>query len=113
MPPMLPSTTNSTTPFLFERGYSTFQCPVIPCPLVAKSMSPPYRISRVYNPKVAKVLIHLQVLNPPHVPSTPKIHVHDPPVDAGGVMVDNNRFVYVAIRIIGEYNMNIFINLED
>ena len=43
----------------------------------------------------------------------PKIHVHDRSVDTGGVNVDNRRFVYVAMRTMGEYNMNMFINLED
>lgn len=97
----------------YTQNYSTFQCPVIPSPSVSKSISPPNRISRVYNPNVAKVLIHLHVRKPPHAPLIPKIHVHDPPVDAAGVNVDNRRFVYVAMRIIGEYNTNIFINLED
>src|SRR5437868_4443100 len=99
--------------FIIRSFHSIFQCPVIPSPSPSRSISPPKRISRVYNPSVAKVLIHRQVLNPPHAPSTPRIQVHDPPVDAAGVIVERRRLVYVAIRIMGEKTMKMFINLED
>jgi len=34
-------------------------------------------------------------------------------VDAAGVNVERSKLVYVAIKIMGEYKMKTFINLED
>src|SRR5271163_1036593 len=93
---------------------SIFHRPVIPCPSVSRSMSPPNRISTVYNPIVANVLIHLHVRKfPTQAPPPPKIQVQLPPVDAAGVNVERSKLVYVAIKIMGEYKMKTFINWED
>ena len=34
-------------------------------------------------------------------------------MDAAGVNVERSKLVYVAIKIMGEYKMKTFINLED
>jgi len=68
----------------------------------------------IYNPIVANVLIHLHVRKlPTQAPPPPKIQIQLPPVEAAGVNVERSRLVYVAINIMGEYKMKMFINLED
>ena len=58
--------------------------------------------------------MHLHVRKfPTQAPPPPKIQVQLPPVDAAGVNVERSRLVYVAIKIMGEYKMKTFINLED